>query len=275
MPTGRSETCPETAVVAVVGDAWNRDLARSYTDLVTEQAHLQCQLVFRDEQGPASLPPRQGRCFGPLPRTTPAVVLASSGDTVGVAALSGGAPVLTARDWTAVQVMARLLRALAISRSPAARSRVLITGHDTNQLVPALVLAAGVRNITLWCRRDAPTHPLGDLGGSADIVLDLIDAWPERSNPHVERPMGPAPQVISGHDAATPAVALPGLLHLLVRQPAAAQNVTAYLACARVLAAVRDDPRSSVGSAGPELARSLVERMTRAGLLALAPDSRL
>jgi hypothetical protein len=170
-------------------------------------------------------------------------------------------------------VAARLLNALAVSRNPAASSRVLITGPDTNQLVPALVMAAGVRNITLWFERDAPAHPLRGLADSADIIVDLIDAWPKPSHTHAETLPLPTPVVISGQDAATPAMALPGLLHLLVHQPAAAQNITAYLACAQVLATVHSDLRARDGAPGPELARSLVERMTRAGLQALAPNS--
>ncbi|MGW5055025.1 hypothetical protein [Actinokineospora sp. NPDC004072] len=140
-----------------------------------------------------------------------------------------GVPVLSWRDTAATVLVAQVLTTLTRLGHPPRVARVVIAGAETMPVVEPLLLAAGVRDLTVWNSADAAAFPLRDIAADAHIVLDLDALWPWT---------GPAdldPVVITARGDHDPLITLPGLLRALAGTPGAQPHITVLHACVLAL----------------------------------------
>jgi len=145
---------------------------------------------------------------------------------------STGLLVLTDQDATAIALTAAVLSAVADGgrRAPAG-GRVVVAGAHYVPILPALLAAAGVADITTWNASDAVTFPLRHVMYGADALVDLVGALPG----WVAEGRHSTTAVITRGDARTAPCVAAGLLRAAVCDPDATFDVVTYLAAARAL----------------------------------------
>ncbi|RKT52855.1 hypothetical protein [Saccharothrix australiensis] len=172
-----------------------------------------------------------------------------------------GVPVVADRDATAVVLVARLLATLAAEGRTPRCGVVVIAGASACPELGPLLLAAGVRDITLWNEADGRAFPLRRIASRAHAVLDLTGAAGAPVPPREAAPGGLS--VIGAGGEADLLLVLPGLLDALRRVPGAAVDADVLLAAVLALVmATPPDRRLPVGPS-PELSARVADAVIR------------
>ena len=131
---------------------------------------------------------------------------------------SKGLPVLTDQDATAIALTAAVLSAVADGgpRAPV-QGKVVVAGAHYLPILPALLAAAGVADITVMY--------------GAGAVVDLVGALPD----WVAEDRHSTTAVITRGGARTAPCVAAGLLRAAVRDPDTTFDIATYLAAARAL----------------------------------------
>jgi len=184
-----------------------------------------------------------------------------------VRSCASGPLVVTERDTTAIALTAALCTTLAgAGRTPGA-SRVVIAGAERMPMLAALLVAAGVGDLTAWQAADAAAFPLRRVADRADVVINLLGEFPAIS---VLRTEYPDLMVIGPDPRRDPLLALPGLLRAAVLMPGIELDVE--VAQAAALALVMATPPLS--TLPPEPDRALSDQVADAVIWALPPTAR-
>ncbi|MBB5957468.1 malate dehydrogenase (oxaloacetate-decarboxylating) [Saccharothrix tamanrassetensis] len=173
--------------VAVVGDGsafGGPDVEPALRRLADALAHATASPVHALRLGPDPFD---------LPAGVDAVVLAHTRPDHAWR-IPAGTPVVADLDAIAVVLLAKLLTTLAAAGRTPKRSGVVVAGASSCPAVGPLLLAAGIRDITLWNEADARAFPLSRIASRAHAVIDPLDGLPARL---------PAPPVTIG-DAGRP-----------------------------------------------------------------------
>lgn len=141
----------------------------------------------------------------------------------------------TLNDGLAVAATAAVLSHLGARDLPPGRARVVVVDPARGGDLAGLLLAAGVRDLTLYDPLSYGIQPLHQLAGDLDLVVDLIGlASPPPGLPVLRiRPETPPP-LASATLGPRPLHALPGLLRAAVRAHRTI-TTTARLAAVRAL----------------------------------------
>lgn len=243
---------------AVADGAAAQSIVRRYATLIDHLAGLPVRVLSPDAGGAQhveaelrDLPPDVGAIF--LPHARPEFACQ-------VRALTGGRPVLTDQDTTAIALTAALLTTLSrASRVPRA-SKVVIAGADTLPILGPLLMVCGVGDITTWNPADALAFPLRRVAAGAHVVVDLLDGTADLESLAAHA----TPTVLAPESGRDPLLALPGLLRALTHIPGARLDVEVHHACA--LALVMATPPDERLPAGPDpaLADQVADAATRA-----------
>lgn len=143
----------------------------------------------------------------------------------------GSRPLLIEQDITAIALAATTLAALRQAGRPAVSSRVVLAGTHELPILPVLLMAAGVGDITMWNPADAAVFPLHDIVFGADVVVDLVHGLPPRA---ANRRGGVT--VIHACDTPSAPYAAASLLQAAVGVPGLEFDTETYSACALALA---------------------------------------
>lgn len=144
---------------------------------------------------------------------------------------STGLLVLTDQDATAIALTAAVLTALAKRPTTRKGGRVVVAGARYLPILPTLLVAAGIADITTWNAADAVAFPLRQVAYGADAVVDLVGALPD----WVDADRHSTTAVITRGDARTAPCVAAGLLRAAVRDPDTTFDIATYLAAARAL----------------------------------------
>jgi hypothetical protein len=170
------------------------------------------------------------------------------------AALAGTPPVITDVQTTAIAMTAALLTTLDRAGLAPSSARLVILGADRNPLVSVLAVAAGIGEVDSFGLDEVQNIRLRTLTYRATAVIDLLGAAVPRG---VAGASGQSPPVIAVDDAATPLLALPGLLaaaHASTRPVSPTTCLAATLAMVELTPADQLLPRLS----DPGLAKIVV-----------------
>lgn len=146
---------------------------------------------------------------------------------------SGGRPLMTQPDAAAIALAAATLSALTDTGLRLLTSKVILAGTDDLPILTALLMAAGVGDITTWTPSDAPVFPLHNILFGANAVIDLVGGLP---SDEAGRRSGIA--VIRSSDATSAPYAAAGLLRAAVNTPGLSFDIEIYRACSLALAAI-------------------------------------
>jgi malate dehydrogenase (oxaloacetate-decarboxylating) len=141
-------------------------------------------------------------------------------------------PLLTDADVTAIALAAAALGSLAYAGRRTQGGRVVLAGTRDLPLLAALLMAAGVGDITTWHQSDAVIFPLHNIVFGADTVIDLVGELPSSATSRLA-----GITVITRDDAGAAPYAAAGLLQAAVHAPGLTFDFEVYRACAHALTA--------------------------------------
>ncbi|MFD9894079.1 hypothetical protein ACFWY9_32420 [Amycolatopsis sp. NPDC059027] len=241
-----------TRRIAVVGSgAAAESVAREYAELISGLAGIPAKVLDGADHGTIS-----SAEYGAILLVHPGAGAASAARRLRAAT---GLYVLSDQDATAIALTGALLATLA-RRGRAPRDvRVVIAGAERLPGLAPLLIAADVRDVTLWNTADGAVFPLHQIVFGADAVVDLLGALPGD--------MGGVLAVNTGDDVHAAPCAAAGLLRAALYAEGRAREVDTFHVAAAVLAAVVTPGR--VFSRGA--ARELADLITEAVLASLAP----
>lgn len=180
-------------------------------------------------------------------------------------ACTGGIPVATEQDTTAIALAAAVLTTLARAETTPQASQVVIAGADQLPLLTPLLIAAGIGDLVSWNQADAIGYPLATAAWRASAVVDLLGAASTLTPAFGEDV--PVP-VIALDDPVARLLAVPGLLRA-IRHTAAAgvwadplYHLDLHYACARALAALTPVDRLLPEMADPDLCEAVARAAT-------------
>ncbi|SNQ49994.1 Malic enzyme [Frankia canadensis] len=180
-------------------------------------------------------------------------------------AAAGATPLLdTLNDGLAVAATAAALSHLLARGLPPGRARVVVVDPARGGDLAGLLLAAGIRDLTLYDPLSYGIQPLHQLANELDLVVDLIGlASPPRGAPVLRiRPETPPP-LASATSGPRPLHALPGLLRAAVRAHRAV-TMAARLAAVRALVDLTPPGGLLPPLDHPRLTPAVAEAATRA-----------
>jgi hypothetical protein len=170
-------------------------------------------------------------------------------------------PVLVDDDVTAVTLTAGVLTALARDGLPVSAGRVLIACLSTPPSLPVLLIAAGVRHLTIWNACDRDIVPFTEVVDDADVVVNLVGAaagGAVRGRSRTELAL------VSPHAGRVSRLVAAGLLGALARNPRATVSVDVLEACALAVVSATPPARPVPVGADQALAGRITDAATRA-----------
>ena len=242
---------------------------RRYAALIRETAGLPTHVLTLQASGPARFASLFSAALGGVADEVAAVFLPHTDPArASLVGSSGNGPlVVTERDTTAIALTAELCTTLAgAGRTPAA-SRVVIAGTERMPMLAALLVAAGVGDLTAWHVSDAAAFPLGRVAAEADVVINLLGEFPAIGAIRADHP---DLVVIVPDVRRDPLLVLPGLLRAAVLVPGIELDVE--VAYGAALALVMATPPLATLPPGPD--RELANQVADAVIWALPPAAR-
>jgi malate dehydrogenase (oxaloacetate-decarboxylating) len=228
---------------------------------ITELSGLPAYTVSLPATGP-------GYWLGVLPPEVGAVFVSDTApERARRLRIAASHPVLIDYEVTSVTLTAGVLTALARDGRPVSTSRVLLAGDSTPPGLASLLMAAGIRNVTIWHDGEDVIVPLVDLVDESDVVVDLAGTRAARTWHRPERAL-----VSTSRAGRVSRVVGAGLLAALARTPGASVDMTVLEACVVAVVMATPPPRGAPAGGDGQLAARVADVATRALRAALRAE---